>query len=112
MTTKKAPKAHYCDEHGVIVHRTHDVEVATKLARDFEMDRLGLIPGCAPDGPIELPDPVCTWLRTRPARPDEQDAFCISFWYDPGQPGARGTFAAVEFSEDGRPIGRRVEEST
>jgi hypothetical protein len=104
----KTPTAHYCDEYGVIVHSTHDVELAKKLAYAYELEQRGLKPGDTPEYPIDLPNPVPTWLRTRPARPDEQAAYCISFWYSEGQPGVRGSFPAVEFPENGGPLGLPV----
>uniref|UniRef100_UPI003F493C96 hypothetical protein n=1 Tax=Pseudonocardia sp. CA-138482 TaxID=3240023 RepID=UPI003F493C96 len=91
----REPEAKWCEDHGVIVHRTHDVELASWLAYNLLLRMQGREPGQEPYDPITLPEPACTWLRARPA--NDNDDF--SFWYEPGQPGQRGAFRCVEFSE-------------
>jgi hypothetical protein len=112
MSTRAAPKARYCQDHGIIVHGTHDVELATDLARAFTCelyDYCSVEEAAQHNIEVVLPAPVRTWLRTRPARPDEQGAWSISFWYaQPKRPGERGSFRAVEFSDDGFVFGLRV----
>lgn len=88
--SKRPPEARYVESTGIVVHRTHCIdtatELATRLVREADID-VG-----------ELPAPVRTWLRTRPASPFEREAYGFAFWYDrPKTVGERGSFAAVEF---------------
>lgn len=93
----KPPEARTCYEHGIIVHRTHDVELATELARRLLADDYD---------DSELPPPIRTWLRVTPCRPDHPEGW--TYTYDRAEPGQRGAFAAVEFPDEGRAIGTRV----
>jgi hypothetical protein len=88
----RPPKAHEADGHGIIVHCTHDIELATELVRPWYGEH--------------PPRPVRTWLRTNPCRPDNPEGW--AFIYAPANPGERGAFAAVEFPEDGCVYGTRV----
>jgi hypothetical protein len=97
----RAPEARWCHEHGVIVHRTHDVDLARQLGLDFLRTNPWAEGWC-----WELPDPVRTWIRTMPHRPGGEHVYS----YAPAEPGERGAFRAVEFPLDGWHIGTRDEE--
>ena len=98
---QREPKAHYCEDHGVIVHSTHDVELAAWLAYGWHVENQWSFRGeVIEDLPQPFTDkPVRTWLRTRPARRDEQEEYGFSFWYSRATPNAKGAFRAVEFPE-------------
>ena len=112
MGRRKEPEARYCEDYGIVVHRTHDLAIATGLALDLTRELRGYLPtDVLPEWEeIRLSAGVPTWLRTRPARPEEQDAYCIRYWYHPPrQAEERGAFRAVEFPDNGNVMGLRID---
>jgi hypothetical protein len=90
MPRRREPSVVEIDECGLLVKHTHDVELATKLAREWveRSEDYGDLPGPA----------RCVWVRIITALPSSWAAGEGYAWrIEPGEPGERGVFRAVQF---------------
>lgn len=98
---KREPVAEFITECGVLVKHTHDVDFASRLARQLIAaadEYTEFSQGEDDPAKIVLPSPRCAWVRVIHCLPNSYgEAEGWKWTVHPAKEGERGAFKAVEF---------------